>query len=237
MNPAPAEVEKNTSSAAERTYNGPTMPTLNAKQKENVIKKLLEAYPDAQCALDYRTEFQLLVSVVLSAQTTDKSVNEVTPALFEQAPDAFALARLSQEEIQSFIKKIGMYRTKAANLSKLSKILVEKYDGAVPADYDALVELPGVGRKTANVVLSVAFGEQRIAVDTHVFRLANRIGLTSEPDVLKTELALMEALPHAKWTAMHHALIHHGRQVCIARNPKCEHCCIEKECKRNGIKK
>lgn len=211
------------------------MALLKKKSREDVIRGLLQAYPDASCALDFGSVFQLLVSVVLSAQTTDKSVNEVTPALFDRAPDAETMARLSQEEIQQLIRRIGMYRTKAANLSKLSCILVEKYGGVVPGDYDRLVELPGVGRKTANVVLSVAFGEQRIAVDTHVFRLANRIGLTQEPDVLKTELALMKAIPEENWTAMHHALIFHGRQVCSAKKPRCEGCCIREACLRNGL--
>lgn len=213
------------------------MAKLNKQEKQIVTDTLLNAYPDAQCALDFGTEFQLLVSVVLSAQTTDISVNKVTPALFAKAPDAFAMAKLPQEEIQSLIKTIGMYRTKAAHVSKLSALLVEKYDGEIPADYDKLIELPGVGRKTANVVLSVAFGEQRIAVDTHVFRLANRIGLTAEADVLKTELALMKAIPKPQWTSTHHALIFHGRQVCVARSPRCESCCIADLCKKNGIKK
>lgn len=211
------------------------MPLLKNEGRENVIRGLLQAYPNAACALDFGSVFQLLVSVVLSAQTTDKSVNEVTLELFRRAPDARAMAALSLEEIQQLIRRIGMYRTKAANLSKLSRILLEKYDGVVPGDYDLLVELPGVGRKTANVVLSVAFGEQRIAVDTHVFRLANRIGLAQEPDVLKTELALMKAIPEENWTAMHHALIFHGRQVCSAKKPRCEECCIREACLRNGL--
>jgi len=211
------------------------MPLLKKEGREYVIRGLLQAYPNAACALDFGSVFQLLVSVVLSAQTTDKSVNEVTPELFRRAPDARAMAELSAEEIQQLIRRIGMYRTKAANLSKLSRTLLEKYNGIVPGDYDRLVELPGVGRKTANVVLSVAFGEQRIAVDTHVFRLANRIGLTQEPDVLKTELALMKAIPEENWTAMHHALIFHGRQVCSAKKPRCEECCIREACLRNGL--
>ena len=211
------------------------MPLLTKRQKDTVIESLLAAYPDAQCALDYGTEFQLLVSVVLSAQTTDKSVNQVSPALFAKAPDALAMSKLPEEDIQQMIRRIGMYKTKAANISKLSKVLLEKYNGQVPADYDQLTALPGVGRKTANVVLSVAFGEQRIAVDTHVFRLANRIGLTAEPNVLKTELSLMKVIPQENWTAMHHALIHHGRQVCAARKPKCEICCIESTCKKNNL--
>lgn len=211
------------------------MPLLKNEGRENVIRGLLQAYPNAACALDFGSVFQLLVSVVLSAQTTDKSVNEVTPALFERAGDAKAMAGLSEEEIQELIRRIGMYRTKAAHLLGLSQMLLEKYDGDVPEDYDKLVELPGVGRKTANVVLSVAFGQQRIAVDTHVFRLANRIGLVQEGDVLKTELALMKAIPQEHWTAMHHALIFHGRQVCAAKKPRCEECCILETCLRNGL--
>lgn len=211
------------------------MKILGKTGRQQVIAGLLQAYPDAACALHFGSVFQLLVSVVLSAQTTDKSVNEVTPALFERAGDAKAMAGLSEEEIQELIRRIGMYRTKAAHLLGLSQMLLEKYDGDVPEDYDKLVELPGVGRKTANVVLSVAFGQQRIAVDTHVFRLANRIGLVQEGDVLKTELALMKAIPQEHWTAMHHALIFHGRQVCAAKKPRCEECCILETCLRNGL--
>lgn len=137
------------------------------------MRLLLLEYPEAGCELKFGSNFQLLVSVVLSAQTTDAGVNRVTPGLFEKAPDAFAMSELSEEEIQECIKSIGMYRTKAAHISKLSKILVDKYNGEVPGDYEKLIELPGVGRKTANVVLAEAFGVPRIAVDTHVFRLAN----------------------------------------------------------------
>ena len=145
------------------------------------------------------------------------------------------MAALSPEEIQSYIRSIGMYRTKANHLYKLAHMLLDDYDGQVPGDYEALIRLPGVGRKTANVVLAVAFGQQRIAVDTHVFRLANRIGFTAAPDVLKTELALMKAIPKPQWTAMHHALIFHGRQICIARKPRCDDCCIVELCKKNGL--
>lgn len=211
------------------------MALLNEKEVEALVDDLIKAYPDAGCALEHQDNFQLLVAVVLSAQTTDVSVNKVTPALFAKAPDAFAMAKLSEEEIAGFIRSIGMYRTKSANVKKLSQVLAEKYDGVVPGDFDKLVELPGVGRKTANVVLAECFGEQRIAVDTHVFRLAGRTGLAEEKDVLKTEEALMRVLPHDRWTAMHHALIWHGRRVCAARNPACEGCCIASVCKKNGI--
>ncbi|MBQ6261431.1 MAG: endonuclease III [Firmicutes bacterium] len=211
------------------------MALLDKKEIEELVQRMMEAYPDARCALDHGDRFQLLVAVVLSAQTTDISVNQVTPALFAKAPDAFAMAAMPEEEISEIIRTIGMYRTKAHNVKALSAALVEKYDGEVPGDYDRLVELPGVGRKTANVVLAEAFGQQRIAVDTHVFRLANRIGLVCEKDVVKTEEGLMKVLPEDHWTAMHHALIWHGRRVCTARKPDCENCCIEGVCRRNGL--
>ena len=211
------------------------MSKLKKDEINKVVELLMAEYPDAGCELDHGSTFQLLVSVVLSAQTTDKSVNQVTPALFAAAPDAFAMAELPVEEIEGYIRRIGMYRTKATNVSKLSIALVKNYGGEVPGDYDKLVELPGVGRKTANVVLAEAFGQQRIAVDTHVFRLANRIGLAAEKDVLATEEALMKAIPETCWTAMHHALIWHGRRVCAARKPACEGCCLNGVCKRNGL--
>ena len=208
---------------------------LNKNDRACAVKLLLDEYPDARCALDYDTKYHLLIAVMLSAQTTDVSVNKATPALFEKAPDAFAMAAMSPDEVEPYIRSIGMYHQKAKNVVETSKILAERYGGEVPGEYDKLVELPGVGRKTANVVLAEAFGVQRIAVDTHVFRLANRIGFVSEPDVLKTELALMKAIPEENWPAMHHALIFHGRRVCSAKKPSCEGCCLAGICKRNGL--
>lgn len=208
--------------------------------KKEVIKEILdrleEAYPEAECALHHRNVFQLIIAVALSAQTTDKSVNQVTPALFEAYPDAFALGNADPEEVAEYIRRIGMYKTKSKNIVKLSKMLAEKYNGEVPDDYDKLVELPGVGRKTANVVLSVGFGHQRIAVDTHVFRVSNRIGIVKETDVLKTELALMKNIPEERWSKTHHSLIFHGRLCCNARKPDCENCPIEDLCKKVGVK-
>ena len=197
---------------------------------KEVLDKLEEAYPEAECALHHQNVFQLIVAVALSAQTTDKSVNVVTPALFERYPDAEALAEAEAPEVSEYIKRIGMYKTKAKNIVGMAQKLVSDYDGQVPEDYDALVSLPGVGRKTANVVLSVGFGHQRIAVDTHVFRVANRIGLVHEKDVLKTELALMERIPEERWSRTHHSLIFHGRQCCDARKPKCDDCPINTLC-------
>ena len=198
--------------------------------KKNEIKEVLDildkTYPEAECALHHQNVFQLIVAVALSAQTTDKSVNMVTPALFERYPDAHALAEADVSQVSEYIKRIGMYKTKANNIVGMAQKLVSEYGGQIPEDYDALVSLPGVGRKTANVVLSVGFGQQRIAVDTHVFRVANRIGLVHEKDVLKTELALMEQIPEERWSRTHHSLIFHGRQCCDARKPKCDDCPI-----------
>ena len=205
--------------------------------KKNQILAVLDAlekeYPDAECALDHQNIYQLLIAVVLSAQTTDVSVNKVTPALFEAYPTPEALSNARNEDVELVLKTIGMYRTKARNIINLTKQLCEKYGGSVPHDYDALVSLPGVGRKTANVVLSVGFGEQRIAVDTHVFRVSNRIGLVKAKDVLSTELSLMKRVPKERWSRTHHSLIFHGRQCCSTRNPKCEQCCISELCEKN----
>lgn len=202
--------------------------------KKEDINKILdileETYPQAECALDHQNVYQLIVAVALSAQTTDKSVNQVTPALFEKYPTPYELAMADPEEVAQYIKRIGMYKTKSKNIVGLAKSLVEDFGGQVPDDYGALVSLPGVGRKTANVVLSVGFGHQRIAVDTHVFRVANRIGLVHEKDVLKTELALMDRIPEERWSRTHHSLIFHGRQCCDARKPKCDQCPIVEYC-------
>ena len=211
---------------------------LDKKQKNQVeIKEILDilekTYPDAECALNHNNVFELIIAVTLSAQTTDKSVNLITPALFEKYPDALSLSKAEQEDVEKLIKRIGMYHNKAKNIIGLAKALCDNFDGEVPDDYNSLISLPGVGRKTANVVLSVGFGQQRIAVDTHVFRVANRIGLVNEKDVLKTELALMECIPENRWTKTHHSLIFHGRNVCTAKNAKCEICCIKNVCKKN----
>ncbi|MGN0712361.1 MAG: endonuclease III [Anaerovoracaceae bacterium] len=195
-----------------------------------ILDRLEMQYPDAECALHHENVFQLIVAVALSAQTTDKSVNQVTPALFAKYPDPESLAAADVAEVEDCLKRIGMYRTKAKNIIGMAKVLTADYDGQVPEDYDALVSLPGVGRKTANVVLSVGFGQQRIAVDTHVFRVANRIGLVHEKDVLKTELALMDRIPQERWSRTHHSLIFHGRQCCDARKPDCEHCTVSEFC-------
>ncbi|MBQ1352570.1 MAG: endonuclease III [Bacillota bacterium] len=206
------------------------------KQVNEILDRLEKEYPDAGCALKHLNVFELLICVVLSAQTTDVSVNKVSPQLFGKYPDAKALAGAEQEDVQEIIRQIGMYKTKSRNIINLSRELCEKYDGQVPDDYDSLVALPGVGRKTANVVLAVGFGRQRIAVDTHVFRVTNRIGLVKEKDVLKTELALMETLPEPRWSRAHHSFIFHGRRCCSARKPECERCCLADLCAKEGVK-
>ena len=209
--------------------------------KDNEVIEVLDilddTYPEAECALNHRNNFELIVAVALSAQTTDKSVNKVTPDLFERYPDAFSMAEAEPDELAEYIRTIGMYRTKSKNVINMAKMLVENFDGKVPADYDSLVSLPGVGRKTANVVLSVGFGQQRIAVDTHVYRVSNRIGLVKETNVLETEKSLMKRVPMNRWSKTHHSLIFHGRNCCKARKPECENCPIEKICEKNTPKK
>lgn len=205
------------------------------EQVNEILDQLEKQYPDADCALNHRDVFQLLIAVVLSAQTTDKSVNIVTKDLFDAYPDAASLAQAQPEDVAELIRRIGMYKTKSKNLVALAKMLTEEYKGQVPEDYDELIKLPGVGRKTANVVLAVGFGHQRIAVDTHVFRVSNRIGLVQEKDVLKTEMALMKTLPEQRWSRAHHSLIFHGRNCCHARKPQCEDCVISYICEKKGI--
>lgn len=208
---------------------------LRKDQISRVLELLEQTYPDAGCALHYGTPFQLLVAVVLSAQTTDKKVNQVTGDLFRLYPTAEKMAQIPESELQEHIKIIGMYRQKSKNVIALSRMLVEKYGGEVPEDQEKLMELPGVGRKTANVVMSVAFGQQRIAVDTHVFRVSNRIGIARGDDVLQTEHSLMENIPENMWTKTHHMLIWHGRMICSARKPKCEECPLDGICMKNGM--
>ena len=204
--------------------------TLNKKKVAEVVERLGRVYAGEGTALVHANVFELLISVVLSAQTTDVSVNKVTPELFGKWPDAGALSAADPSEVEEVIRTIGLFRTKAANIIKLSAILAERYGGDVPGDFDALVSLPGVGRKTANVVLAFGFGQERMPVDTHVFRVANRIGLCSEPTPEKTEAALVACIPKGRISASHHYLIFHGRRVCHARKPECAACIIRDIC-------
>ena len=200
----------------------------------SMILDILETmYPEAACALDYRDPFQLVVAVALSAQTTDVSVNKATPALFEKYPTPEALAEADQEDVMELIRTIGLYRNKSRNIISMAQKLVSEFGGKVPDTYEGLVSLPGVGRKTANVVLAEGFGVPRIAVDTHVFRVANRIGITDEKDVTATEEELMRRLPEDMWILAHHLLIFHGRRCCHARKPECGRCGLKDICLYN----
>lgn len=206
---------------------------MNKDRINEMLDLLRTEYPDAECALVHDNVYQLIVAVALSAQTTDKSVNKVTPALFARYPDPAALAAAEQKDVEDMLRTIGMYRTKASNIISMAKMLVEDYGGMVPESDSELVKLPGVGRKTANVVMSVGFGHQRIAVDTHVFRVANRTGLAEGKDVLATEKSLMENIPEERWSETHHSLIFHGRNCCSARKPDCENCVISHLCEKH----
>lgn len=195
-----------------------------------LLQQLEDLYPGATCELTHRNPFELLIAVILSAQCTDKLVNEVTPGLFAKHPTPADMAKRSQEEMEEEIRRIGLFRNKAKNILATCRRLVEEQGGVVPNDYDYLVSLPGVGRKTANVVLSTAFGVPAIAVDTHVDRLARRLGLSKATNVLQTEQDLMKKLPKTHWIFTHHALILHGRRVCTARSPKCGMCPLQDVC-------
>ncbi len=212
-------------------------PTAENKQAaRRVLRRLKADYPDAECALVHRSAFQLLVATILSAQCTDKRVNLVTKDLFRKyrKPADFATAPL--KDIESAVKSTGFFRNKAKNIKACSTVLVEKHGGKVPRDLDSLVELAGVGRKTANVVLGTAFGiPTGVVVDTHVGRLSRRLGLTKQKDAVKVETDLMKILPKKEWIDFSHRMIHHGRQVCDARKPDCEACSMTKFCPQIGV--
>lgn len=196
---------------------------------EHILQELRRLYPEVRPQLDFMTPYELLVATMLAAQSTDKQVNKVTPILFRDHPDVFAIAKLTPEELYPYVKSCG-FKSKAPNIVKTSRILVEKYGGEVPRTLEALTELPGVGRKTANVVLANAFHIPTMAVDTHVFRVSNRLGLASAKDVLHTERQLMENIPREDWIDAHHWLIFHGRLVCAARKPACDVCTLKAWC-------
>jgi endonuclease-3 len=196
-----------------------------------VFEKLSALYPDAHCELDYQNAYQLLVATILSAQCTDQRVNMVTPTLFARYPDAAALATARQEDVEAIIRSTGFFRNKARNLIGMAGAVVDMHNGTVPASMDELVRLPGVGRKTANVVLGNACGvNEGVVVDTHVQRLANRLGLTSHDDPVKIELDLMNLYDRDRWTLLSHLLIWHGRRVCYARKPRCADCLLNTIC-------
>lgn len=197
---------------------------------QEILRRLEEVYFDAKPALNFTNPYELLVATILSAQCTDVRVNMVTEKLFVRYPDAESLAKADFDELSEEIHSCGFYTTKAKNLISTAKALVEKHGGQVPQTMEDLTELAGVGRKTANVVLSNAFGIPGIAVDTHVFRVSNRLGLAHAADVEKTEFQLRELIPEEKWGQAHHWLIYHGRQVCSARKPACKTCFLKDIC-------
>jgi endonuclease-3 len=204
---------------------------ISKKKTEEVLEILDKTYPDAHCELNFRTPFQLLVATMLSAQSTDKTVNKVTDKLFVKYPDLEEFLALDQGQLEHEIKEIGLYKNKSKNIKQMCNILEEKFQGRVPDNMEDLVSLPGVGRKTANVVLSNAFGVPAIAVDTHVFRVSNRIGMADGKNVDITEEQLRKNIPMDKWSKAHHLLIWHGRRICFARKPKCEACPIAVNCR------
>ena len=203
---------------------------LTKEKQKTALRLLKESYPDAKPALHFSSPFELLVATMLSAQCTDKQVNKVTDILFKKYNTAEAFSQIDYETLEPFIHSCGFFRMKGHNILAMSRILTEKYGGEVPRTREELTALPGVGRKTANVVLSNAFGIPAIAVDTHVFRVSNRIGLAEANDVEKTEQQLMENIPEEDWSAAHHWLIYHGRLVCAAQKPKCEECTLREVC-------
>lgn len=196
-----------------------------------ILEILEQMYPNPKTALNHNSPFELLVATILSAQCTDERVNMITPKLFATYPDAYALSQATPDEVAELIKTAGLWQTKSKNLVATAKILVEQHGGEVPRTREELEKLPGVGRKTANVVLSNAFNIPAIAVDTHVFRVANRLGLADGNTPLAVEKQLMQVIPKEKWRDAHHWLIYHGRQICHARNPKCEDCPLKDLCR------
>jgi endonuclease-3 len=203
---------------------------MNPDKRRRIFERLREKNPHPRTELTYSTPFELLVAVVLSAQATDKSVNKATDVLYKKYKTPEKIAQLGVEGLEDYIKTIGLFRTKAKNVVALSKLLLEKHGGEVPADREALQALPGVGRKTANVVLNTAFGQPTIAVDTHIFRVANRTGLAPGKDPEEVEQKLLKFTPDEFKKDAHHWLILHGRYVCIARKPGCPECVIRELC-------
>ena len=208
------------------------MPT----RGELIMERLIPYHDGKFVGLNYENVFQLTIAVILSAQSTDVAVNKATPAFFERFPDARSLAEADVEEVKKYIKSIGLYNTKAKNIVALAKILVEKYNGKVPDTMEELTALPGIGRKTANIILSVGFDKTvGIAVDTHVFRIAHRTGLSDKKTPTQVEKDLLREIPKKYWKYANHILVTHGRNICSARNAKCGICPIEDLCEKNGV--
>lgn len=196
-----------------------------------ILDDLDSLYPNAKAGLDFTTPFELLIATILSAQCTDVRVNKVTAVLFKEHNTPKTILDLGVDGLAKYIKSCGLYKTKSKNIINTCNVLYHDYDSKVPDTIEELMKLPGVGRKTANVVVSNAFGTPAIAVDTHVFRVTNRIGIVNERDVLSTEMALMQEIPRDRWSKSHHLFIWHGRNLCKARNPRCEECILNDRCK------
>lgn len=203
-----------------------------------IVAALKKEYPDAQCALQYQNPFQLMIATILSAQCTDVRVNKVTPDLFKRYPSVQSFANASQAELEKMIRTTGFFRNKSKSIIGASQRIINQYRGQVPRDMESLLTLPGVARKTANVVLGTAFGTASgVVVDTHVFRITHRLGLTNGKTAEKVEKDLMKSIPPDEWINFSHRLIHHGRKVCLARKPACERCVLEEVCPRIGVGK
>ncbi len=201
------------------------------KTNDEILSELARLYPDARPALQFKTPYELLVAVILSAQCTDERVNKVTAELFKKHNSPRAMLELTQSELEKYIFSCGFYHNKAAHILSASRDIVEKFGGEVPNDFNELKSLAGVGQKTANVVWSVAFGGDAIAVDTHVFRVSNRLGLAEANTPFKVEEQLKQAIPKSDWSKAHHWLIYHGRRVCHSQRPDCQNCTLKNKCK------
>lgn len=197
-----------------------------------IFNKITKMFPDARCELIYKNAYELLIATILSAQTTDISVNKVTKILFERYPSPYELSKAEKTEVMEIIKSIGLYRNKANNIIKLASELIEKYDGEVPNDFDKLTSLPGIGTKTANVVLSEYFNIPRIAVDTHVLRVSKFLGFTKSNDPKQVEVDLMSLFPQELWHKVHLELLFFGRYFCKAKNPLCDKCFYKEKCQK-----
>jgi endonuclease-3 len=242
--PAGKTSKKTPKRAAKRAAAGeaaklPALPDVDDAEKrraQRLYKKLEATYPDATCALSHRNTYELLVATILSAQCTDERVNKVTPELFKAYPTVHALAQAPQSDIEKYIQTTGFYRNKAKSLKGAAERIVEDHDGEVPDTIEELTRLPGVARKTANVILGNIFNKNMgVVVDTHVQRLAYRLGLSQKKDAKKIELDLMALFPRKKWTMLAHLLIFHGRQICKARSPICSQCPVRRMCPQNGV--
>lgn len=215
----------------------PAEPDVERKQRAGkIVKQLAKTYADVTCALTHRSPFELVVATILSAQCTDERVNMVTPALFKKYPTAAALAASRQEDVEAIIRSTGFFRAKAANIRAMAQKLVDDFDGEVPRTLEEMIALPGVGRKTGNVVLGTCFGlATGVVVDTHVKRITRLLGLTTHIQPEQIENELMELLPRKEWINFSHRLIHHGRRICIARRPRCTECPLLPNCPRVGL--